>query len=95
MIHDTQSAQISQRQDERNIYVIMKTMCPPRNHHNGFVASDALGHMMYGYTLLVPMNQRVLNKLSKEHNISGHKRSTTHRVLKYHRSKMSVMYMLS
>ena len=28
--------------------------------------------MMYGYTLLVPLNQRVLNKLSKEHNISGH-----------------------
>ena len=26
-----------------------------------------------GYTLLVPMNKRVLNKLSKEHNISGHK----------------------
>ena len=70
-------------------------MCPPGYHHNGFVATHALGHMMYGYTLLVPMNQRVLNKLSKEHNISGHKRSTTHRVLKSHRSKMSVMYMLS
>ena len=33
----------------------------------------ALGHMMYGYTLLVQMNQRVLNKPSKERNISGHK----------------------
>ena len=55
------------------IYVIMKTMCPPGHHHNGFVATHALGHMMYGYTLLVPMNQRVLNKLSKEHNISGYK----------------------
>ena len=42
-------------------------------HHNGFVATHALGHIMYGYTLLVPMNQRVLNKLSKERNISGHK----------------------
>ena len=42
----------------------MKTMCPP---------GHALGHMMYGYTLLVPMNQRVLNKQSKERNISGHK----------------------
>ena len=73
MIHDTQSAQISQKQDERNVYVILKTMCPPGYHHNGFVATHALGHMMYGYTLLVPMNQRVLNKLSKEHNISGHK----------------------
>ena len=26
MIHDRQSAQISQKQDERNIYAIMKTM---------------------------------------------------------------------
>ena len=51
----------------------MKTLCPPGYHHNGFVATHADGHMMYGYTLLVPMNQRVLNKLSKEHNISGHK----------------------
>ena len=73
MIHDTQSAQISQKQDERNIYVIMKTMCPPGYHHNGFVATHALGHMMYGSTLLVSMNQRVLNKQSKERNISGHK----------------------
>ena len=73
----------------------MKTMCPPGYHHNGSVATHALGHMMYGYTLLVPMNQRVLNKLSKEHNISGHKWSTTHRVLKSHRSKMSVIYILS
>ena len=73
MIHDTQSAQISQKQDERNIYVIMKTMCPSGYHHNGFVATHALGHMMYGSTLLVPMNQRVLNKQSKERNISGHK----------------------
>ena len=66
VIHNTQSAQISQKQDGRNIYVIMKTMCPPDYHHNGFVATHALGHMIYGYTLLVPMNQRVLNKQSKE-----------------------------
>ena len=46
---------------------------PSRLHHNGFVATHALGHMMYGYTLLVPMNQRVLNKQNKERNISGHK----------------------
>ena len=30
MIHDTQSAQISQKQDERNIYVIMKNNVPSR-----------------------------------------------------------------
>ena len=53
MIDDTQSAEISQKQDERNIYVIMKTMCPPGYHNNGFVTTHALGHMMYGYTFLV------------------------------------------
>ena len=96
VIHDTQSApQISQKQDEHNIYVIMKTMCSPSYHHNDFVATHALKHMIYVYTLLVPMNQRVLNKLSKEHNRSGHKRPTTHRVLKSHRSNMSIIYMLS
>ena len=26
----------------------MKTMCPPGYQHNGFVATHALGHMMYG-----------------------------------------------
>ena len=31
------------------MYVIMKTMCPPGYHHNGFVTTHALGHMMYGY----------------------------------------------
>ena len=49
----------------------MKTMCPPFYHHNGFVAPHALGHMMYGYTLLAPTNQRVFNELSKERNISA------------------------
>ena len=73
MIHDTQSAQISQKQDGRDIYVIMKTMNSPGYHHSGFMATHALGHMMYGYTLLVPMNQRVLNKQGKKRNISGHK----------------------
>ena len=29
-----------------NIYVIMKSMCPPGYHHNGFVAAHALGRMM-------------------------------------------------
>ena len=31
------------------IYAIMKTMCPPDYHHNGLVATHALGHMMYSY----------------------------------------------
>ena len=49
----------------------MNRMCLPGYHHNGFVATNALGHMMYGYILLVPMNQRVLNKSNKEHNKTG------------------------
>ena len=49
----------------------------------------------YGYTLLVPMNQRVLNMLSEERNIRGYKWSTTQRELRLHRSKMSVTYIYS
>ena len=48
-------------------------MGPPSYHHNGFVENHAIWHMMYGYISLVPINQRVLNMLSKEHNVSGHK----------------------
>ena len=29
-------------------YVIMKTICPPGYHRNGFTVTHALGHMMYG-----------------------------------------------
>ena len=48
-------------------------MCPHGYYQsaNGPVVTHALGHMMYGYTLLVPMNQRVLNKSSKDHNKTG------------------------
>ena len=34
------------------MHVIIKTMCPPGYHHNSFVATHALGHMMYGYTAI-------------------------------------------
>ena len=27
---------------------MMNTLCPPGYHHSGFVATHALGHMMYG-----------------------------------------------
>ena len=67
MIHDTQSAQISQKQDEYNIYVIyviMKTMCPPSYLHSSFVATHALGHMMYGYICYHENN--VLSRLSPQ-----------------------------
>ena len=43
----------------------MKIMCPPSSHHNVFVATHSLGHMVCSYTLLVLINQSELNKLSK------------------------------
>ena len=51
----------------------MRTMCPSGHHRSGFVATHTLRHVMYSYTLLVPTNQRVLKKPSKERNISSHK----------------------
>ena len=44
------------------------TLLPIRHDPKLF---HALRHMMCGYTLLVPMNERVLNKSSKEHNKTG------------------------
>ena len=41
-----QSAQVSQKQDGSDIYAIMKIMCPPGYHHNGFVVTKALGHIV-------------------------------------------------
>ena len=76
----------------------MSTHPHPHAHthtHTHIVATYALGHMMYGYTLLVPMNQKMVDKLYKEHNIGGHKWSTTYRVPKSQRSKMGVIYMQS
>ena len=31
----------------------MKTMCPPGYHRSGFVATHALGLMMYGYHVYI------------------------------------------
>ena len=91
--YNTQNAQIPQRQDGHNICAIIKTMCPPGYRHNGFVETNALGHMMYNSTILVPMKQRVFNKLSKVHNISDHKWSTRHWLLKFPKNKTDVIYM--
>ena len=41
-------------------------MCPPGYHHNGFMATHELGHMMFGYTMLVFKNQRVLKLLQEQ-----------------------------
>ena len=69
----------------------MQRKCSHGYHRNRFVTTHALVYMIYDYKLLVPMNQRVLNKLCKERHIKGHKWSMTHRVLKYHRTKMGVL----
>ena len=50
MIHDTHSTQIQQKQNEHNIYVIMKIMCPPGYHLTDFVEAHAIGHMKYAGT---------------------------------------------
>ena len=42
----------------------MKTVYPPSNHHNVFVATHGLGHVIYSYKL-IPVNQRALSKLRK------------------------------
>ena len=74
------------------MHVIMKTLSTPGYHRSGFgVTSRALGHMMHSYTFLVLMKQRVLSQSSKEYDISSRKKSTTHRVLKFHRSKLGVI----
>ena len=41
-------SQKKQKQNRYNIYVIMVTMCPNSYHRNGFVATHAFGHMIYG-----------------------------------------------
>ena len=53
MVHDAQSAQISQRQEGRNTFVIMKTMCTPDDHHSCIVATPALAGIMYGQVTTV------------------------------------------
>ena len=51
----------------------MKPMFASGYHQSGFVATHALVHMMYGYTLLVLMNQRMLKRISKKSRIGGRK----------------------
>ena len=46
---------------------------PSRLSSQWLCKTHALAQMMYSYTMLVPMNQIMLNKPSKEGNMSGHK----------------------
>ena len=42
-------------------------------HYSSFVATRAPGNVMYSYSLLLLMDQRVFNKLSKDRKISNPK----------------------
>ena len=53
------------------LYAIMRIYFPSYQP-NSFAATLALRHIIYGYSLLVPMNQSVHNKLRKQRNISDH-----------------------
>ena len=46
-------------------------ICHHENNVPSRLCTHALRHMMYGYTLLVAINQRVLNKPSKGSNINA------------------------
>ena len=50
-MHNTQSPQISQKQDGRNIYAIMKTMHPPGYHHHGLVVVNLFMEILEWSTL--------------------------------------------
>ena len=49
-----------------------QTMCSPGYYQsvNGVMVTHALGHFIYGDTLLAPMHQRVFNKSTGEHHKS-------------------------
>ena len=68
---ESQSAQISQMQDEYNVYAIMKTMCPPGHHHNGFVEHSSV----HWYQQCVTVHHVPVHELPQSHcgnNWGGH-----------------------
>ena len=60
---ESQSAQISQMQDEYNVYAIMKTMCPPGHHHNGFVEHSSV----HWYQQCVTVHHVPVHELPQSH----------------------------
>ena len=66
MINNTQSAQISQNKDGRNIHAIMKTMCPSWFSPQWLCGNSCNWAHDVRLCIVVPMNQSVLNKQSKE-----------------------------
>ena len=51
----------------------MKIIWGSSYHHNSFVSTHVLGHMIYNYIMLITKNQIVLKKLNMEANVSGYK----------------------
>ena len=51
------------------------------NHENDVPSMLLPQWLLITYTFLVPMNQRLINKLGKEHNRSDYELSTTYRRL--------------
>ena len=50
MIHSTQNAHISQKHDEPNLYVIIKTICPSGYHDNIYIYTYVYTYIyMYVY----------------------------------------------
>ena len=77
------------------IYIYMKTMCPPGYHLNGFVATYALGYMMYGlmtiYIYIYIYIYILETKILKIHFWLG-KISLVHRFLKLYFSSYIYIY---
>ena len=49
------------------VCIIMKTMCPSRYHHNGFVATHALGHICTSRTQVHELPQSHCGDKRKVH----------------------------
>ena len=65
MIHDIQSAQISQKQDERNIYAIMKTIYPTEYHeHYGQHSHNKIDDWQFTLTEQCETHQQLKEKES-------------------------------
>ena len=63
-------------------------MCPPGYRHSGFVATDAPVHMVYDYTLLVPICQEYsISKARSEISSHIYIHTCTHLYMWIHKEK--------
>ena len=71
----------------------MKVMCSLGCHYNGFVTTHTFWHMMHGDKFLVPMNQKVLNRLSRKRHVIGHTWFNTSKEVKSQKLKWASAYL--